>query len=197
MAKNSPNPAVDFYFTKAKKWRVEMEALRQFFLDGPLAEELKWGVPCYTLGGKNIALIHAFKDYCAVLFVKGSLLKDPKGLLIQQTENVQAARQMRFTGVKEITAAKAALKTFLAEAIKIEEAGLKVPLKPVAAYAAPEEWTARIAKDSTLKKAFSALTPGRQKAYLLHFAGAKQAATREARIEKCRPGILAGKGFNE
>jgi uncharacterized protein YdeI (YjbR/CyaY-like superfamily) len=197
LTKNAPNPAVDFYFTKAKQWRVEMEALRHILLDSPLTEELKWGVAAYTHGGKNVALIHAFKDYCAVLFVKGSLLKDPKGLLIQQTENVQAARQMRFTGVKEITAAKAALKTFLAEAIKIEEAGQKVPLKPVTAYAAPEEWTSRIAKDSAIKKAFSALTPGRQKAYLLHFAGAKQAVTREARIEKCRAGILAGKGLGE
>jgi uncharacterized protein YdeI (YjbR/CyaY-like superfamily) len=193
------NPAVDFYFTKAKKWQEELKALRPIVLGCGLTEELKWGVPCYTFEHDNnngkIVLIHVFKDYCAVLFFKGALLKDAKGILIQQTKNVQAARQIRFTGVEQIVKMKAVLKAYIAEAIAVEKSGLKVSMKPTAEFAMPEEFQAKLDASPALKTAFEALTPGRQRGYLLHFAAAKQSKTREARVEKCMPQILAGIGL--
>lgn len=191
------NPKVDFYFLKAKKWKEELEQLRTIVLDCHLTEELKWGVPCYTYEKSNIVLIHTFKDYCAVLFFKGALLKDPKGVLIQQTENVQAARQVRFTNVKEISKMKATLKAYIYEAIALEEAGAKVPMKKTREFAVPEEFQQKLDKMPALKKAFNALTPGRQRGYLLYFSSARQAKTRESRIEKYIPHILDGKGIDD
>ena len=191
------NPKVDFYFEKAGKWRKEIEQLRRIVLDCQLTEELKWGCPCYTFGGSNIVLIHVFKEYCAYLFFKGALLKDPNGLLIQQTENVQAARQARFTGFQEILDKEVALRTYIFEAVEIEEAGLKVELKKTKEFAVAEEFQKKIEENPELKTAFEALTPGRQRAYLLHFSQPKQAKTRESRIEKATPQILEGKGLNE
>lgn len=191
------NPKVDFYFSKAKKWQEELELLRTIVIDCHLAEELKWGVPCYTFQKSNIVLIHAFKEYCALLFFKGALLKDPKGILIQQTENVQAARQIRFTNSKDIVKLKASLKAYIYEAVKVEEAGLKVALKKTVEYAIPEEFQAKLDKNKPLKTAFYALTPGRQRGYLLYFSSAKQSKTREARIEKYMEQILDGKGLDD
>ena len=191
------NPKVDFYFTKAKKWQEELEKLRTIILSCGLTEELKWGNPCYTYENSNIVLIHAFKEYCAVLFFKGALLKDPKKILIQQTENVQSARQARFTSVKEITGKQAILKAYIYEAIEVEKAGLKVPLKKTAAFTVAEEFQKKLDTMPSLKAAFSALTPGRQRGYLLHFSSAKQAKTREARIDKNIPRILKGKGLED
>lgn len=191
------NPKVDFYFNKAKKWQKEMEMLRTIVLDCHLAEELKWGCPCYTFQKSNIVLIHAFKDYCAFLFFKGALIKDAKGILIQQTENVQAARQARFTSVKEITKHEKILKKYIFEAVEIEEKGLKVPMKKTKEFSVPEEFQTKLNKNAALKKAFHALTPGRQRGYLLYFSSAKQEKTREARIEKCTPQILDGKGLDD
>lgn len=191
------NPKVDFYFHKAKKWQEELEQLRTIVLDCHLTEELKWGVPCYTYEKSNIVLIHAFKDYCAFLFFKGVLLKDPKGVLIQQTENVQAARQVRFTNVSEIVKMKATLKAYIYEAIALEEAGAKVPMKKTKEFAVPEEFQQKLDQMPALKKAFNALTPGRQRGYLLYFSSAKQAKTRESRIEKYLPHILNGKGIED
>jgi len=190
------NPKVDWFFEKAGKWQKEFELLRSIVLDCQLAEDLKWGQPCYLYGKKNIVLIHGFKEYCGLLFFKGALLKDPKGILIQQTANVQAARQIRFTNVKEILKVKSALKSYIYEAVEIEEAGLKVPLKKATEFAIPEEFEKRLAKSQALKKAFYALTPGRQRAYLLYFAQAKQSKTREARVEKYLPKIREGKGLD-
>lgn len=190
------NPAVDFYFDKSK-WPKEAAQLRKIALDCGLQEELKWGTPCYTFEGANIVLIHEFKDYCAYLFFKGALMHDSEGILIQQSKNVQAARQIRFTNPKEITAIKAALKAYIYEAIEIEKAGLKVTLKKTAEFEMVEEFATRLKKKPALKKAFEALTPGRQRAYLLHFSQAKQVKTREARIDKCIPQILEGKGLND
>jgi uncharacterized protein YdeI (YjbR/CyaY-like superfamily) len=193
------NPAVDFYFTKAKKWQEELAALRPIILGCGLTEELKWGVPCYTLendkSSHKIVLIHVFKDYCAVLFFKGALLKDAKGILIQQTENVQSARQLRFTDVSDIVALKSTIKAYINEAIAVEKAGLKVIKKETAEFAMPEEFQAKLDESSALKTAFDALTPGRQRGYLLHFAAAKQSKTRTARVEKYMPKILNGKGL--
>jgi uncharacterized protein YdeI (YjbR/CyaY-like superfamily) len=199
------NPTVDFYFTKAQKWQEELKALRPIILGCGLTEELKWGVPCYTFendknSDKNshkVVLIHVFKDYCAVLFFKGALLKDAKGILIQQTENVQAARQIRFTSVQQIAGMATVLKAYIAEAIAVEKAGLKVDMKPTAEFVMPEEFQTRLDKSPALKTAFETLTPGRQRAYLLHFAGAKQSKTREARVAKCMPQILNGKGLSD
>ena len=176
-------------------WQAELAALRVLVLEAGLTEDCKWGVPCYTFEKGNVVLIHSFKDYCALLFFKGALLKDPKGILIQQTENVQSARQLRFTDVREITKLKATIKAYLQEAIAVEKAGLKVSMKPTAKFAMPDEFQAKLDTSPALKTAFEALTPGRQRAYLLHFAAAKQAKTREARIEKCTPQILNGKGL--
>lgn len=191
------NPKVDFYFNKAKKWQKEMEMLRTIVLDCHLAEELKWGCPCYTFQKSNIVLIHAFKDYCAFLFFKGALIKDAKVILIQQTENVQAARQARFTSVKEITKHEKILKKYIYDAVEIEEKGLKVPMKKTKEFSVPEEFQTKLNKNAALKKAFHALTPGRQRGYLLYFSSAKQEKTREARIEKCIPQIMDGKGLDD
>ena len=197
MAKSIMNPKVDFYFTKNKPWQAEIEQLRMIALDCGLTEELKWGCPCYTLDKANIVLIHVFKEYCALLFFKGTLLKDPKNILIQQTANVQAARQARFTDTKEITKLESVLKKFIKEAIALEKAGVKVEMKKTAEFNMPEEFEKALKKNSAFKKAFYALTPGRQRGYLLHFSSAKQSATREARIEKSMKDILAGKGLND
>ncbi len=191
------NPKVDFYFSKAKKWQEELELLRDIVLNCNLTEELKWGCPCYQLDKRNIVLIHVFKEYCAVLFFKGALLNDPKGVLIQQTENVQAARQMRFTSVAEIAKLKSVLKAYIKEAIAVEELGLKVELKKTKEYPMPEELKHKLEELPALKKAFYALTPGRQRGYLLYFGAAKQAKTREARVEKYMPQIMAGKGVDD
>jgi uncharacterized protein YdeI (YjbR/CyaY-like superfamily) len=194
---NTMNPKVDFYFEKAEKWRKEIEQLRTIILDCGLTEELKWGTPCYTFGGNNIVLIHVFKEYCAVLFFKGALLNDPHGILIQQTENVQAARQARFTSLKEIVQLEPVLKAYIYEAIEVERAGLKVQLKKTAEFPMPDEFAQTLAKNKALKKAFEALTPGRQRGYLLYFAAPKQAKTRVSRIEKYTQHILDGKGLND
>jgi uncharacterized protein YdeI (YjbR/CyaY-like superfamily) len=191
------NPKVDFYFDKAEQWQKEVEKLRTIALDCPLAEELKWGCPCYTFQERNIVLIHVFKEYCALLFFKGSLLSDPNDILIQQTENVQAARQIRFTNLKEIVKLESVVKAYIYEAIEVERAGLKVKLKKATEFPVPEEFQKRLDKKPALKKAFYALTPGRQRGYLLHFAAPKQSKTREARIDKCTPMIMQGKGLTD
>ncbi len=191
------NPKVDAYLSKAKKWKEEFEALRMIALDCQLTEELKWGVPCYTFQDSNVMLIHGFKEYCALLFFKGALLKDAKRILITQTENTQAARQIRFTNVEEIIKMKSVLKSYIAEAIKVEKSGLKVPFKKTAEFAMPDEFKNKLDTIPALKTAFESLTPGRQRAYLLHFSSAKQSKTREARIEKCMPQILNGKGLDD
>ncbi|HTB52432.1 MAG TPA: DUF1801 domain-containing protein [Ferruginibacter sp.] len=191
------NPKVDFYFDKNKNWQKEIEQLRKIVLDCGLAEELKWGCPCYSFEKTNIVLIHVFKEYCALLFFKGALLKDTKHILIQQTANVQAARQIRFTNSKEINTLKAIIKAYIYEAIEVEKAGLKVTLKKTTEFNMPEEFQKTLNKNAHLKKAFNALTPGRQRAYLLYFSAPKQSKTRESRIEKSTPQILDGKGLND
>lgn len=191
------NPKVDFYFDKAKQWQQELEQLRSIFLDFDLTEELKWGVPCYTLQKKNVVLIHAFKEYCALLFFKGALLPDPHGLLIRQTENVQSSRQVRFTNVLEIIAQKPILKTYVQQAIEVEKAGLKVTLKKTSEFAVAKEFQHKLDQVPALKTAFEALTPGRQRAYHLYFSAPKQSKTRESRVEKYMPQILHGKGLND
>ncbi len=197
MSPSQMNPKVEFFFQKAKKWQAELNQLRLLALASGLAEDLKWGVPCYNLDGKNIVLIHSFKEYCAFLFFKGALMKDPKALLIQQTKNVQSARQTRFTSLAEISKLEKVLKAYLKEAIDIEEAGLKVILKKTTEFEVPEEFQKVLDKDSKVKTAFKALTPGRQRGYLLYFSQAKQSKTREARIEKYLPLILVGKGLDD
>lgn len=198
MMKNiTMNPKVDWFFTKAKNWQEEFETLRKIVLDCGLAEELRWGKPCYTFQNSNIVLIHGFKQYCALLFFKGALLKDAKGILIQQTENVQAARQMRFTSVREIVELEPVLKAYIREAVEVEKAGLQVNYKKTSEFKIPEEFQIRLDKTPALKTAFAALTPGRQRGYLLYFSGAKQSKTRESRIEKCLSQILKGKGLND
>jgi uncharacterized protein YdeI (YjbR/CyaY-like superfamily) len=194
---NEMNPKVDFYFNKAKNWESEIRQLRLITLSCGLTEELKWGCPCYTYQKSNIVLIHVFKEYCALLFFKGSLLNDPEKILIQQTKNVQVARQIRFTSVQEIVKMKTILKTYIYEAIEVEKAGLKVILKKTTEFTMPEEFKNKLNKTPALKKAFHALTPGRQRAYLLYFSAPKQSKTRESRIEKSAPQILKGKGLNE
>lgn len=191
------NPEVDFFFNKAKQWKQEFEALRPIILGCGLTEELKWGKPCYTIDGGNVLLIHGFKEYCAILFHKGALLKDPKGILVQQTENVQAARQIRFTDVKEITKLKTVLKAYIRDAIEVEKAGLKVEFKKSKEFVVAEEFQSELDGDAALKAAFEALTPGRQKGYLLYFSAAKQSRTRVARVEKCVPRILDGLGLDD
>jgi uncharacterized protein YdeI (YjbR/CyaY-like superfamily) len=197
MTKNAMNPKVDFYFSKAGNWQKEIQQLRKIVLDCNLAEELKWGVPCYTFQKSNIVLIHVFKEYCAFLFFKGALLKDDSGILIQQTKNVQSARQIRFTNTKEIVKMAPTLKAYIYEAIEVEKAGLKVPLKKTTEYDIPEEFQKKLDKSKALKTAFNALTPGRQRAYLLYFSSPKQSATRESRVEKYLKHILSGKGLND
>jgi len=192
-----PPRSTDAFFARAKTWREEMAQFRAIALACGLDETLKWGKPCYTAGGANIALIQPFKDYCALLFFKGALLKDAKGLLVPPGENSQSARQARFTSAADIAKAAATLKTYIREAIAIEKAGLKVELKTIDEHARPAELDAAFDEAPALRAAFEALTPGRQRAYLLHFGGAKQAATRASRIAKCAPQILAGKGLND
>ena len=191
------NPKVDWFFSKDTKWQKEYEKLRTIILDCGLAEELKWGCPCYTFQNTNIVLIHGFKEYCALLFFKGALLNDPNSILIQQTENVQSARQVRFTNVREIVKMDKVLKAYVYEAIEVEKAGLKVKLKKTPDFKIPEEFQKQLDKKPALKKAFDALTPGRQRAYIFYFAQAKQSKTREARVEKYIPQILDGKGLND
>jgi|SRR5436190_17563623 len=197
MTKNEMNPKVDFYFNKDNKWQKEVEQMRTIVLDCGLAEELKWGCPCYTFQNSNIVLIHVFKEYCAFLFFKGALLNDTNGILIQQTKNVQSARQVRFTNVKEIVKLSKILKAYIYEAIEVEKAGLKVKLKKTSEYTIPEEFQNKLKKMPALKKAFNALTPGRQRAYLFYFSQPKQSKTRESRIEKSLKPILNGKGLND
>ena len=197
MTKSIMNPKVDFYFNKAKKWQEEFEKLRMIILDCGLNEELKWGCPCYTFQKSNIVLIHGFKEYCALLFMKGALLNDANGILIQQTEHVQAARQIRFTNVQEIVKMASILKAYIYEAIEVEKAGLKVELKKTTDYKIPEEFQNKLNKIPALKTAFSALTPGRQRAYLFYFSQPKQSKTKESRIEKYMPQILNGKGLDD
>jgi uncharacterized protein YdeI (YjbR/CyaY-like superfamily) len=191
------NPKVDFYFDKAGKWQKEIEQLRTIVLDCGLMEELKWGCPCYTFQKTNVVLIHVFKDYCAYLFFKGALLNDPEGILVQQTRNVQSARQIRFTNVKEIGKLESALKAYIYEAIEVEKAGLKVKLKKTKDFAIPEEFQKKLNKMPALKKAFNALTPGRQRAYIFYFSQDKLSKTREARVEKYVKQILKGKGLED
>jgi len=197
MTKSRTNPKVDFFFNKAKTWQEEYETLRRIILDFPLTEELKWGKPCYSFEKNNIVLIHGFKEYCALLFFKGALLKDAKGILIQQTENVQAARQIRFTSVGEIVTRQPILKAYIKEAIEAEKAGLKVDYKKTAEFKIPQEFQNKLDEIPALKKAFAALTPGRQRGYILYFSAAKQSKTRESRVEKCVPQILDGKGLDD
>lgn len=194
---NKSNSRVDLFLSKTDQWQKEFVKLRKIVLDCGLTEELKWGQPCYTFEGSNIVLIHGFKEYCALLFMKGALLKDSKGILIQQTKNVQSARQIRFTGVRDITQMEPTLKTYIREAIRIEKAGLKVEHKGTMEFEVAEEFQKKLDKSATLKKAFAALTPGRQRAYLLHFSAPKQSKTRESRVEKCMKQILKGKGLND
>ena len=191
------NPKVDFYFSKEKKWQKELEKLRTIILDCQVTEELKWGVPCYMFQKSNIVLIHVFKEYCAILFVKGALLKDANAILIQQTENVQAARQVRFTNVQEIVEMETILKAYIHEAIEVEKAGLKVNYKKATEFSIAKEFQNKLDEIPDLDRAFYALTPGRQRAYLLYFSAPKQSKTREARIEKCMQQILDGKGLND
>ena len=191
------NPKVDFYFDEAKKWQKEQEELREIALECQLTEELKWGTPCYTFQNSNIVLIHAFKEYCAFLFFKGALLSDTDGILIQQSKNVQAARQIRFTNLQEIKDQKTILKTYIYQAIEVEKSGLKVKLKKTKEFEVAEEFQNKLDQDSKLAAAFKALTPGRQRAYLLHFSSPKQSKTRESRVEKAIDQILDGKGLND
>jgi uncharacterized protein YdeI (YjbR/CyaY-like superfamily) len=194
---NITNTKVDTFLSKAKKWGKEFEQLRSIVLDCGLTEEYKWMHPCYTFGGKNIVLIHGFKEYCALLFFKGVLLKDTKGILIQQTKNVQAGRQIRFTNVQEIVKMKSILKSYIHEAVEVEKAGLKVKMKKTSDFKIPEEFQHKLNKIPALKTAFKALTPGRQRAYIFYFSQAKQSKTREARVEKYMPQILNGKGLDD
>src|SRR6185503_11894920 len=191
------NPKVDWFFAKDTQWQKEYEKLRMIILDCGLMEELKWGCPCYTFENTNIALIHGFKEYCAVLFFKGALLNDPNGILIQQTKNVQSARQIRFTNVREIVKMEKILKAYVYEAIEVERVGLKVKLKETSDFKIPEEFQKKLNKSSALKTAFNALTPGRQRQYIFYFSQPKQSKTRESRVEKYTKQILIGKGLND
>jgi uncharacterized protein YdeI (YjbR/CyaY-like superfamily) len=195
--KNCMNPKVDFYFSDAEKWQAEFKKLRTIILDCHLNEELKWGCPCYTFQNGNVVLIHGFKEYCAILFFKGALMSDPNGILIQQTENVQAGRQVRFTNVQEIVRLEPILKAYIYEAIEVERAGLKVNFKNTTEFIIPEEFQRKLDEIPALKTAFEALTPGRQRAYNFYFAEPKQSKTRESRVEKCIEQILSGKGLND
>ncbi|HEX6847616.1 MAG TPA: YdeI/OmpD-associated family protein [Chitinophagaceae bacterium] len=191
------NPKVDWYFEKNEKWEKEIKKLRMIILDCGLNEELKWGCPCYTYNNNNIVLIHVFKEYCAVLFFKGALLSDANGILIQQTENVQSARQARFTNVQEVASQEKILRAYIYEAIEVEKAGLKVKLKKTSDYKIPEEFQKKLDKSKGLKNAFEKLTPGRQRAYIFYFSRAKQSRTREERVEKYLKKILSGKGLED
>lgn len=197
MTNSNRNPKVNEFIAKAQKWQAEFEKLRTIILDCSLTEELKWGVPCYTFENSNIVLIHGFKEYCAILFIKGSLLKDTDGILIQQTENVRAGRQIRFTDVREITEMEPILKSYILEAVEVEKAGLEVDFKKTAEFIIPEELQKKFDESPALKTAFEALTPGRQRAYVFYFSEPKQAKTRVSRVEKYLQKILSGKGLND
>lgn len=194
---STTNPKVDWFFDKDTQWKEAYAALRKIVLDTGLTEELKWGCPCYTHDGKNVVLIHGFKEYCALLFMKGALLQDAKKILIQQTENVQSARQLRFTSKQQIVKMAATIKAYIYEAIEVEKSGLKVELKKTTEYNVPEEFQQQLDKMPKLKKAFDALTPGRQRAYLFHFSQPKLSKTRVARVEKYIPQILEGRGLDD
>ncbi len=191
------NPKVDTFLSNTRHWQEEFQKLRAIILDCQLTEELKWGVPCYTFQGSNIVLMHGFKEYCALLFMKGALLSDPKSILIQQTENVQAGRQIRFTSIREIVEKEPILKAYILEAVEVEKAGLTIDYKKTIEFTIPEEFQKKLDENPALKNAFNTLTPGRQRAYLLYFSTPKQAKTRESRVEKYVPQILAGKGLND
>jgi uncharacterized protein YdeI (YjbR/CyaY-like superfamily) len=191
------NPKIDAYISRSKKWQKELKKLRTVILDSPLTEELKWGVPCYTFQKSNIVLMHVFKEYCALLFIKGALLKDAHGILIQQTQNTQAGRQVRFTHVREIVEMETTLKAYIHEAIEVEKGGLKVNFKKTTEFSIPEEFQNKLDEIPALKTAFGALTPGRQRAYILYFSAPKQSKTRESRVEKSMKQILNGKGLND
>jgi uncharacterized protein YdeI (YjbR/CyaY-like superfamily) len=191
------NPSVDGYVRKNKKWKEELQALRTIILGSELTEEVKWRVPCYTLQNRNVILLGAFKEYCGLTFVKGALLKDDEGILRQPGENTQSARLIRFTHVREITELESTLKAYVDKAIRVEKTGLKVRFKKITEHKIPEELQKKLDEIPALKTAFAALTPGRQRAYLLYFSGAKQAKTRESRIEKCMQQILKGKGLDD
>ncbi|CAM4003235.1 YdeI family protein [Cohnella lubricantis] len=197
MTRGIRNPKIDPFFRKADKWKEEFAKLREIVLDCELVEDFKWMHPCYTYEGKNVVLIHGFKEYCALLFHKGALLKDPHGILIQQTENVQAARQIRFANAEEIDEMQLIIKSYIDEAIEVEKAGLQVEMKKHSDYAIPEELDNKFAEIPELRSAFEALTPGRQRAYIFYISQAKQSKTRESRIEKYIPHILAGKGMDD
>ena len=188
---------VDRFLDRAKKWQQEMKLLREICLDCGLTEEFKWMHPCYTFQGKNVVLIHGFKEYCALLFHKGVLLKDTNNILIQQTENVQSARQIRFTSLQEIIDLKSTIKAYIFEAMEVEKAGLEVPMKKTSEFKMPDEFKVALDNDPDLKAAFQGLTPGRQRGYLLYFSQAKQSTTRASRVEKYIPKILQGKGLND
>ncbi len=196
MTKSRMNPKVDVYLSKDKKWQEELEKLRMIILDCQLTEELKWGVPCYTFQKSNIVLIYVFKEYCALLFFKGALLNDTNGILIKQTKNTQAGRQIRFTNVREIVEMETILKAYIYEAIEVEKAGLKVNFKKTTEFIIPEEFQNKLDEIPALKTAFDALTPGRQRTYILYFSEPKQSTTRESRVEKCMQQILNGMGLN-
>ena len=197
MTKNRMNPKVEFFFNKAEKWQEEFKKLRTIILDCGLTEELKWMHPCYTFQESNIVLIHGFKEYCAILFVKGALLKDARGVLIQQTENVQSARQIRFTNVREIVKMETILKAYIKEAIEVEKAGSKVDFKKTSEFKIPKEFQNKLDENPALREAFYALTPGRQRAYIIYFSQPKLSRTREARVEKCVDLIFDGIGLND
>lgn len=196
-AEGKMNPLVSKVHGKEKRWGAEYAALRQLCLASGLHEDLKWGQACYDFNGGKVVLIHGFKDYCALLFMKGALLKDPKGILIQQTKNVQSARQIRFTSLADIKKRRAAVTAYIKAAIAVEKSGAKVKMKSAAQFDVPEEFQTRLDDERALADAFHALTPGRQKGYLLHFAAAKQSATRAARVEKHAPRILKGLGLDD
>ncbi|MGE7370104.1 YdeI/OmpD-associated family protein [Neorhizobium sp. NPDC001467] len=197
MVKAATNPDVDAYFERQTHWREELEVLREIVLECGLVEQLKWGEPCYTVEGANAIIIHGFNDYCALLFFKGVLMKDPQNILIQQTKNVQATRQIRFTQAVEIARMRDVLIAYVQEAVTVEKAGLKVAYRKTEEFPVPQEFQARLEAAPELKTAFEALTPGRQRAYLLNFAAPKQSKTRQARIDKAVPRILEGKGLND
>jgi len=197
MASSEPNPKTDWFFVKDTKWQKEYEKLRKIILSCGLSEELKWGCPCYTFENNNIVLMHGFKEYCALLFFKGALLADPDGILIQQTENVQSARQLRFTSVQQVVKAERIVKAYVYEAIEVERAGLHVKYKKTKDFKIPDEFQTKLDKMPSLKTAFNALTPGRQRAYIFHFSQPKQSKTRTARVEKYLKQILNGKGLDD
>ncbi|TGL20909.1 hypothetical protein EHQ46_10475 [Leptospira yanagawae] len=197
LSKNRIPKSADFFFNEAKSWKKEFQILRSIALKSKLQEEIKWGQPCYTFNGQNVCLLHGFKEYCAILFFKGALLGDPKNILIQQTKNVQSARQIRFQSTSEITKLKSTIKAFIEEAIQLEKVGKKVILKKTSEFEVPEEFLRKLEQNAKLQTAFSELTPGRQRGYLLYFSSAKRTETREERITKHIPNILMGKGLND